>query len=157
MSSREQGPPATGGALASPNVVTTHEHDVDSADLWLGDTYLGTLPDLADPCDLLPEFEPDRPEDAYGPAEFRAAAERLLGRMRGSSSWPWPYASSASTPWAYRWAGNAVQVWRRGNLYAVLYPTHARPRQRVRPAPFPQMTTQSDESAEPSPAGNHGE
>lgn len=109
----------------------------DAADLYDSQgVYVGTLDDLGALADLAGEFEADE-TGAFGEAEYDAVVHRLVER-RGVSTWPHSWADSTGTAWAWRYSGNAVQVYRRGGLYAALYPTFRKPRPRRR-SPFPTM------------------
>lgn len=153
MSAPRADTPRRGGPeVVSAHVVTTDSASTrvpadDAADLYVGDRYLGSLYDLAAPADLLDDLAPEGGEG--GEDEFEATCGRMLDRpSSGSTEWPWSTVDSTSTPWSYVYRARSVQVYRLGRLFAVLYPGHSRPRARApRSNPFPQMRTESDESA----------
>jgi hypothetical protein len=109
----------------------------DTADLYDSTgAYVGTLADLGSLADLAEQFDP---ADGQGfDAEQYDAVVRAVVARHGVTEWPHGHADSSGTPWAWRWAGNAVQVWRHGGLYAALYPTWGKARPRKR-SPFPRM------------------
>jgi len=107
------------------------------ADFYLGRgpdaKYLGSLPTAGAPedIDVWGRFQ-SIADDVYSPEDFEAEVHDLIGTTRngapnGSVDWPWRYASSTDTQWAYVFDAGTVYVYRYGVEMAAVRCNYTRP------------------------------
>lgn len=108
----------------------------DPADFYLGRgpsaEYLGSLPTAGAPEDMqVWERFQSLTDENYTAQDFREEVDDLRGETikitEGPASWPWRYASSLDTPWAYVFDAGTVYVYRYGVEMAAIRCNYTRP------------------------------